>query len=49
MRNTRFTPTRHSAQRLAQRFFPNLNERAALERLSKLAQKARPLRVKVAG
>lgn len=47
MDDTRFLPTRHSAQRLAERFFPGLDEETAYKRLARMARSARPLKVKV--
>ena len=42
---TRFSPTRHAAQRLRERVFPNLTEQQALRLLERYARVARPLKV----
>lgn len=40
-------PTTHAAERLIERFYPNLTEKEAFERLRRLACTAKPLKVNV--
>lgn len=42
---SRFIPTRHAAQRLRERAFPELTERQAVRLLERYARRARPLKV----
>jgi hypothetical protein len=41
---SRFTPTRHAANRLRERVFPKLTEKQALRLLERYARHARPLK-----
>ena len=41
---SRLTPTRHAANRLRERAFPNLTEKQAFRLLERFARQARPLK-----
>lgn len=43
-----FRPTAHAANRLRERFYPNLTDEQAFERLERLARNAKPLKIKKA-
>lgn len=43
---SKFQPTKHAIDRLRERFYPDLSDEKAAEMLRKLAQGAKPLKVR---